>query len=81
MRRSFVLCAVAVLGLAGEAWAQSPVLQGDGSTRSAVCSNADAVVSGNRNKITFTGSCTGLQIRGEGNVVSVVLAAHALIDI
>ena len=70
---------LAVRPLAGHA---DPVLvQAAGSTRTVACANAPAIIEGPRNLITFTGHCTGLQIRGDSNSVSIPLAEPGNIDI
>jgi len=63
------------------AHAQTPAVQAEGQTSSLPCNGSAATIAGSRNTITFTGSCAGLQIRGETNTVTVSLAPRALIDI
>jgi hypothetical protein len=75
-----VLVLASAHGLAAED-STAVLVQGAGATRTVTCADVDARVEGSRNTITFTGHCTGLQLRGDGNVVSVPLAGPALIDI
>ncbi len=57
------------------------VVQGSGATRTVSCNELEARIEGPRNMITFTGKCSGLQVRGDGNTVSVPLYGPAQIDI
>ncbi len=81
--RQYLFLTPIFAALAGLAQAQPApaAVQSEGISRDVVCNNAQASIGGSRNTITFTGSCTGLQIRGEENRVSVTLAPGSLIDI
>ena len=86
MRRITIVCILTILQasapvLADDAPAETAGLSSENETRTIVCNGAEASIAGNRNTVTFTGSCVGLRIRGEANSVSVALAAGALIDI
>ena len=66
-----------------QAAAQSePVLvQAAGATRTVACNGGAAQVEGARNLIKFTGVCTSLQVRGDGNAISIPLSGQSRIDI
>ncbi len=76
---------IAMLLLSGAAKAEGLAIAAEAQTRTEACGGAAASVNGAENVVTFTGNgktaCTGLQIRGENNIVIVALAAGALIDI
>jgi hypothetical protein len=56
-------------------------LLAEAANRTLDCAGADAVIGGSRNTAVVTGGCSSLQIRGDGNVVTISLGAGALIDI
>ena len=66
-----------------QAAAQSePVLvQAAGATRTVACNGGPVQVEGARNLIKFTGVCTGLHLRGDGNTISIPLSGQSQIDI
>jgi hypothetical protein len=72
---------VGLLGAPGQSLAQGGSVFAQNETRSEACAGGTAIVGGSQNTIVFSGACTGLQIRGEGNNVSILLHANALIDI
>lgn len=65
----------------GPVQADPVVVASAGTTRTVACTDNDAQINGSRNVITFSGRCTGLQIRGDSNLVSIALTGHAPIDI
>jgi len=71
-----VLAGLALPGIAAAATVQS-----DGATSTIACNGDAAVVEGSRNDLTFTGSCRGLSLRGDGNIVAIELAPGAALDI
>ncbi len=82
MRFRVLLAAMAVLSVGVAFHAQADgVLRGEGETQTIACAGGAASAFGNRNTVTFTGACTGLTIRGDGNKVGIALAAAAGIDI
>ena len=81
MRFTIVWLLIPMLSAALPASAEAPVVRAENTTKSVACDGQPAELDGNRNTITFTGSCTGLAIRGEANTVTASLAPGALIDI
>lgn len=70
-----------LLAAVSPAQAAAPLVQAEGQTVTLACDGAAATVAGNGNTISFTGSCAGLQLRGERNAVTVPLGADTRIDI
>jgi hypothetical protein len=82
--RQFCWAAYALLAasaLAAPAHADPVLVQAAGATRTVNCAEAPLEIDGARNLITVTGRCTGLQIRGDGNDVSLPLSGVAPVDI
>ncbi len=63
------------------AMAQQGVVRAQGQTVAADCAGRPAEVSGNGNKITFSGICRELRVRGGGNVITIQFASGAALDI
>lgn len=62
--------------------AAGPVsIAADGSAARTGCGGSAASVAGSHNTVTLGGSCSGLMVRGDANVVSVELAPGGVIDI
>ena len=72
---------LAAAGLAVPAKADPVLVQAAGATRTVNCNDAPLQVEGARNLITVTGRCTGLEVRGDGNIVSLPLTGTAPVDI
>ena len=81
MRLSTILFCIVMLSLPTVARADDATVRAENTTSTVRCTNEPAVVNGGRNNINFTGSCKGLQVRGEANNITVALAAGSLIDI
>jgi len=83
MRRMRLLATMLTVlgGWMTQAQADPVLVQAAGATRSVACNGGPAQVEGARNLIKFTGVCTGLQVRGDGNAISIPLSGQSLIDI
>ena len=59
-----------------------PVLiQAEAETKSVDCAGDSARVEGNRNTLTITGACRSLDLRGDGNQVTIVLRPGAAVHV
>jgi len=67
--------------LAQAARAEPVAVRAEAQTLSVDCAGGDAEVGGNRNIVTFTGSCRSLTLRGDANKVTIDLASGARLDI
>jgi hypothetical protein len=56
-------------------------ISGNGHQRSFACDGRRAVIEGTDNVITFTGTCSGLDISGTGNSVTIQLAPKAPLNV
>lgn len=82
MRRHTLPSAVAAFMLvASPAGATTVAVQSDGATVRKDCAGGDAAIAGSRNTVAFAGACRSLQVRGDSNVVEIVLGPAAAIDI
>ncbi len=82
MRRHALLFAVAAFVLlATSVGAATVAVQSDGATVRKDCAGGDAAIAGSRNTVAFAGACRSLQVRGDGNVVEIVLGPAANVDI
>ena len=76
-----VLMLLALTGQVTSAKADPVLVQAAGATRTVNCNDAPLQVEGARNLITATGRCTGLEVRGDGNIISLPLTGTVRIDI
>ncbi|NHZ32561.1 DUF3060 domain-containing protein [Massilia rubra] len=56
-------------------------VSGNGHQRSFACEGRRAVIEGTDNVITFTGVCSGLELSGTGNSVTIQLAPKAPLSV
>ena len=71
-----------ILSLCPLASRADPVLiQAEADTRSADCAGESARIEGNRNTLTITGACRSLDLRGDGNQVTIELRPGAAVHV
>lgn len=90
---AFGFAVIAAIGACGTAFADDDTsgttssgkdkieVSGNGHQRSFACDGRRAVIEGTDNVITFTGVCSGLEISGTGNSVTIALVPKAPLSV
>jgi hypothetical protein len=86
------LTLLAMAAASGAAWSGQPVgsvetdsqtitVEGNGQQRTFPCNGRKVIVQGTRNVVTLTGVCSGLELDGVDNTVSITLAPNARLEV